>query len=194
MEINDYYDILGITENASAEEIKSAYRKQALKYHPDMVSDDFKERAGELFREIAEAYYVLSNPRRRQEYQLFRQSQRRLRGTGNGIPDLFSNPGFNRDHIRNYANSAFSNRQGLSYQRILALIIALACGVFLYFIGEKAGVNLWMVLPGALGFISVWYGNAAEEPSGCMITIIGWILLFIEIIIIASAASHLELW
>jgi molecular chaperone DnaJ len=56
----DYYDILGISKGASEAEIKKAYRKMALKYHPDKNPDDKK--AEENFKKAAEAYEVLSNP------------------------------------------------------------------------------------------------------------------------------------
>jgi DnaJ-class molecular chaperone with C-terminal Zn finger domain len=56
----DYYEVLGVTKGASAEEIKKAYRKMALKYHPDKNPGD--KQAEENFKEAAEAYDVLSNP------------------------------------------------------------------------------------------------------------------------------------
>ena len=52
----DYYDILGINKNASAAEIKKAYRKMAVKYHPDKNPDD--KEAEEKFKEAAEAYEI----------------------------------------------------------------------------------------------------------------------------------------
>ena len=55
----DYYDILGINKNASAAEIKKAYRKMAVKYHPDKNPDD--KEAEEKFKEAAEAYEILSD-------------------------------------------------------------------------------------------------------------------------------------
>ena len=57
----DYYEVLGVSRDASAEDIKKAYRKMALKYHPDRNPGDAA--AEEKFKEAAEAYDVLSNPR-----------------------------------------------------------------------------------------------------------------------------------
>ena len=62
----DYYKILGVSKNASAEEIKRAYRKLALQYHPDKNSSD-----GEKFKEINEAYQVLSDTQKRAQYDQF---------------------------------------------------------------------------------------------------------------------------
>ena len=65
----DYYEILGLTKEASADEIKKAYRKTALKYHPDRNPGD--KSAEEKFKEAAEAYSVLSDPEKRQRYDQF---------------------------------------------------------------------------------------------------------------------------
>lgn len=69
MSKRDYYEILGVTRSASDDEIKKAYRKLAIKYHPDKNPDDKK--AEEMFKEAAEAYEVLSNPEKRQRYNQF---------------------------------------------------------------------------------------------------------------------------
>lgn len=62
----DYYDVLGVKEDASDAEIKKVYRKLALKYHPDKNPGDKK--AEERFKEISEAYYALGDKKRREEY------------------------------------------------------------------------------------------------------------------------------
>ena len=61
----DYYEVLGIERNVGADEIKRAYRKGALKFHPDNSKGDKKE-AEARFKELAEAYEVLSDPVKRQ--------------------------------------------------------------------------------------------------------------------------------
>ena len=66
----DYYEILGVSRNASAEEIKKAYRRLALKYHPDRNPTNRKE-AEEKFKEISEAYEVLSDSQKRAKYDQF---------------------------------------------------------------------------------------------------------------------------
>jgi DnaJ family protein C protein 3 len=64
----NYYKILGVARSATAKEIKSAYRKLALKYHPDKVSDEEKEGADSKFADIGEAYEVLSDQELRTKY------------------------------------------------------------------------------------------------------------------------------
>ncbi|XP_029473380.1 dnaJ homolog subfamily B member 4 [Rhinatrema bivittatum] len=77
----DYYSVLGIEKGASEEDVKKAYRKQALKWHPDKNKS---AQAGERFREVAEAYEVLSDPKKRDIYDQF--GEEGLKG-GTGVPD-----------------------------------------------------------------------------------------------------------
>ncbi len=68
----DYYDILGIDRNASEDDIKKAFRKLARQYHPDLQSSDQQKKAAEeKFKEINEAYEVLSDPEKRKHYDMF---------------------------------------------------------------------------------------------------------------------------
>lgn len=72
MNKRDYYEILGVNKNASQEEIKKAYRKLAMQYHPDRYTDEQqKKEATEKFKEISEAYAVLSDETKRAQYDRF---------------------------------------------------------------------------------------------------------------------------
>ncbi|MGM0453971.1 MAG: molecular chaperone DnaJ [Thermodesulfobacteriota bacterium] len=93
----DYYEVLGVDRGADANELKSKYRKIALKYHPDRNPDD--QQAEEKFKEAAEAYEVLSNPEKRQIYDQFgHQGLDGMRNGGQGggfqdFDDIFSSFG-----------------------------------------------------------------------------------------------------
>ncbi|MBF0511605.1 MAG: molecular chaperone DnaJ [Candidatus Omnitrophica bacterium] len=67
----DYYEILGVPKTSTIPEIKKAYRSLALKYHPDRVEGPQKKEAEEKFKEISEAYGVLSDPQKKQTYDQF---------------------------------------------------------------------------------------------------------------------------
>jgi curved DNA-binding protein len=68
IEFKDYYDVLGVARDASSEEIKKAFRKLALKYHPDKVTGKDKTAAEAKFKELNEANEVLSDPEKRRKY------------------------------------------------------------------------------------------------------------------------------
>jgi molecular chaperone DnaJ len=78
----DYYEVLGVNKSASADQIKSAYRKLAVKYHPDKNKDD--KGAEEKFKEASEAYHVLSNSERKQNYDNFGHAAFENGGGGRG--------------------------------------------------------------------------------------------------------------
>ena len=78
----DYYDILGVEKNSSSDQIKSAYRKLAVKFHPDKNKGD--KAAEEKFKEASEAYHVLSNSERKQNYDNFGHAAFENGGGGRG--------------------------------------------------------------------------------------------------------------
>lgn len=86
----DYYDILGINKNASIDEIKKAYRKQALEHHPDRNKGD--KGSEEQFKKVNEAYQVLSDPEKRKQYDTFGSYQETPGGQAGGFQGFdFSN-------------------------------------------------------------------------------------------------------
>jgi molecular chaperone DnaJ len=82
----DYYEVLGVGKTATEAEIKKAYRKLALKYHPDVSPD--KGEAEEKFKEITEAYETLSNPSKRATYDRLGQSGFQQGASGTGFSDF----------------------------------------------------------------------------------------------------------
>ena len=91
MSHKDYYEILGVSRDATQEEIKKAYRKLALKYHPDRNPGN--KEAEEKFKEISEAYEVLSDPEKRAKYDKYGYD---------GIKGNFSSGGFTWEDFHHF--------------------------------------------------------------------------------------------
>ena len=108
-EKRDYYDVLGISKDASAEEIKKAYRKKAIEHHPDKNPGD--KGAEEKFKEAAEAYDVLSNPDKKAKYDRFGHAGVSGAAGGGG----FSGGGFSMDDIFANFGDIFGGRFGGSF-------------------------------------------------------------------------------
>jgi len=104
-EKRDYYEVLGVAKNATADEIKSAYRKLALKYHPDRNPGD--KAAEEKFKEAAEAYDVLHDPQKRQQYDQFGHAGMNGQGFGG-----FGAGGMSMDDIFSMFGDLFGGRGG----------------------------------------------------------------------------------
>ncbi|KAG9401664.1 DnaJ sub B member 9 [Aphanomyces cochlioides] len=119
--MGDYYDVLGVTRNATPDEIKKAYRKLAIKYHPDKNPDN-KEAAEKKFKEIGEAYAVLSDEDKKQAYDRFGKSAVDGSGGGGGM-----HPGFNQQNADEIFQAFFGGQdpfnvffqgQGMGGQRV----------------------------------------------------------------------------
>ncbi|MGI6655658.1 MAG: DnaJ C-terminal domain-containing protein [Desulfobulbus sp.] len=104
----EYYKILGVTQTATADEIKKAYRKLALKYHPDKNPGD--KQAEEQFKKISEAYAVLSDPEKKKQYDTFGEAGFRQRYSQE---DIFRNFDLN-DILRQFGfGGSFRNMGGM---------------------------------------------------------------------------------
>ena len=112
----DYYKILGVARTASEKDIKSAYRRLARKYHPDVNPGD--KNAEERFKEISEAYEVLSDPHKRSQYDSFGEQWKRSTQADAGRPGA---GGFDFDSsafsdLSDFFESLFGGRRGRSHR------------------------------------------------------------------------------
>lgn len=114
MEKRDYYEVLGVSKTATADEIKKAYRKKAIQYHPDKNPGD--KEAEEKFKEAAEAYDVLSDEQKRQRYDQFGHAAFSGAGGGGGYGGFggFGGGGFsmNMDDIFEHFGDIFGGHFG----------------------------------------------------------------------------------
>ncbi len=122
MEKRDYYEVLGVSKTASADEIKKAYRKKAIQYHPDKNPGD--KEAEEKFKEAAEAYDVLSDPQKRQRYDQFGHAGvggaagGGFSGQGMSMEDIFSNFGdLFGGHFSSFFGEGFGGGSGRTYRQ-----------------------------------------------------------------------------
>ena len=105
MQKRDYYEVLDVNRGADADEIKKAYRKLAIQFHPDKNPDD--KEAEDKFREATEAYEVLRDPQKRQQYDRFGHAG--LEGMGSN----FGGFGVNVEEVFNEVfGDIFSRTQG----------------------------------------------------------------------------------
>ena len=119
----DYYEVLGVRRNASAEDIKKAFRKLAIQYHPDKNPGDKK--AEERFKEANEAYEVLTDTKKRQQYDQFGHGFPGYAGAGAAGPFGGASGPFNFDET---TFSGFGGNGPESFQDIFGDIFGGAFG------------------------------------------------------------------
>ncbi len=109
MSKRDFYDVLGVTKSASAEEIKKAYRKLAIKFHPDKNPGD--KAAEDNFKEAAEAYEILSNPEKKQRYDHYGHA-----GVGGASGGGYGGGGMNMEDIFSQFGDIFGGGGGSPFE------------------------------------------------------------------------------
>lgn len=120
MDYKDYYQTLGLKKGASSDEIKRAYRKLAVKYHPDKNPGD--KSAEEKFKEINEAYAVLSDPQKKTQYDQFGSTDFHRRFSqedifrGFDVGDIFKDLGFGTDDIFSRMFGSRNSQQGSHFR------------------------------------------------------------------------------
>lgn len=109
----DYYDILGVSKDASSDEIKKAFRNLARRYHPDKVQGDGKEAAEQKFKEINEAYEVLKDPKKRKRYDALGENWQNQGWDASGGPNTqnryYSHSGVDDDYEFHFEGTGFSD-------------------------------------------------------------------------------------
>lgn len=118
----DYYEILGLQKGASVDEVKKAYRQSALKHHPDRVPTEQKKEAEEKFKEISEAYAVLSDPQKKKLYDQYghagidsRYSTEDIFRSAN-FSDIFGNSGFGDIFEQFFSDFGFGGTTRTAYR------------------------------------------------------------------------------
>ena len=122
MEFQDYYEVLGVSRDASADDVKKAYRRLALKWHPDRHEAGAREEAEGRFKRISEAYEVLSDPEKRSRYDRFGEHWRQGQEFQPGPDDVRMSPEdferqFGRGGFSEFFESVFGDQFGRGFER-----------------------------------------------------------------------------
>ncbi|KAJ5611546.1 hypothetical protein N7528_008651 [Penicillium herquei] len=181
----DYYKILGVSKNATAQEIRTAYKKESLKSHPDRVPADSPERPARTrkFQEINDAYYTLSDPTRRREYDATRAYEEAQEEVDEEVPQdgssgfSWSNFGFG-DHEERDSHqfgSVFEEmlrEEGLAEEdgqrsrpnsRFWAVVGGVSGGALGFIVGNFAGALAGAVAGNRLGAVRDAKGKSVYE-------------------------------
>ncbi len=108
----DYYKILGVDKGASKDALKKAYKKLALKYHPDRAPEDKKEKYEEKFKEISEAYTVLGDDKKKEQYDSFGHDAFNQGAENSGFRGAGGFGGFEGDNLSDIFKDLFESQFG----------------------------------------------------------------------------------
>ena len=162
----DYYEILGVSRDAADTELKSAYRKLALKYHPDRNPGD--KPAEEMFKEAAEAYEVLQDPKKRRIYDQY--GHQGLEGSGfsgfGGFEDIFSSFGDIFEDFFGFGSKRGANRSRVRRGNDLRYDVSLSFMEAAFGVEKEIMVQKNSVCPECMGSGSE-KGTSAETCSSC---------------------------
>lgn len=138
----DYYKILGVEKNASETDIKKAYKKLAIKWHPDKNSEN-KEFSEEKFKEISEAYQTLIDLKKRKEYDNYgsnRNNNFNFQNPRDIFSSFFNNNAFNNSFNDSFFNERFEKKSNFS--KIEDTIIKIECSLKDLFFGSKKKITI----------------------------------------------------
>ena len=125
----DFYNILGVSRDASDEEIKKAYRKLSLKWHPDRHSNDSekdKKIAETKFKEISEAYSILSDPEKKKKYDTYGDADINIDQGFGGFEQMFNGFGFFGNHFDNPFGGGFTQNDFIEAGENISMKIPLS--------------------------------------------------------------------
>ena len=160
----DYYNILRVSPSASQKEIKFAFRRLAKQCHPDKVEESCKEAAEDNFKRIAEAYYVLNDPARRCEYDLF-QTKPKPSATQESASAYYDTLTFNVDEIIGHAKERLReiDRGTFIVRFIFGSVLGLLLGFYWsigYPVHSKLVLVLFLLIPMlSFGLLSAIWGD-----------------------------------
>lgn len=176
----DYYKILKIPSNASIKDIKAAYHSLALDYHPDRVSENYKDIADEMFKDISEAYQVLSDIKKKSVYD------RGLKTTSDQKQDFTYDASVYADMFKEKEFVYPFNLSLPSMSRVLSLCVAFVYMLFVFIAVWPSGFGIFIIfLPIlSLPLSLIWFGryfSLIDNIPGVFFEFIGWVLLLMPV-------------
>jgi hypothetical protein len=191
----NYYQVLQVQNNASAVQIKKAYHKMVLQWHPDRVSDSEKDYAEEIFKEIVDAYYVLGHTQRRRDYDYRRKASTFSK------TEFDSSKHWEKQYYEEFVKRQKQNvyptldeHEEFGWDKKAALIISLIYLIVNYHESYSAASQMLLYLvflPLPLIFfkdvvsrVTMLHRGFSNESSPLMVYLVGWVLLLIPVLLV----------